>query len=165
MPIVPTARCLSALVVYIFPISACAGSGILDGRAEKSLQAQGVCVLQVGVCTSGKLRVSSGLAVASPVGDRGAPNALALNTTQEESKMSELAHAEIGKIHANTDHRQRAVRTIGAMQTSCIAAKRQQNPQRNCRGGVVGPWRRLVGQGRLSPRAHTLCDAVSFSWL
>ena len=53
--------------------------------------------------------------------------------------MSESAHAEIGKIHANTDHRRRAVRTIGAMQTSCIAPKRQQNPQRNCRGGVVGP--------------------------
>jgi len=52
--------------------------------------------------------------------------------------MSELAHAEIGKIHATTDHRQRATRTIGAMQPSCIAPKRQQNPQRNCRGGVVG---------------------------
>ena len=47
----------------------------LDGRAEKSLQAQGVCVLQVGVGTSGELRVSSGLAVAlNPAGNRWAPN-------------------------------------------------------------------------------------------
>ena len=36
------------------------GQTFLDGRAEKSLQLQGVCVLQVGVCTGGELRVSTG---------------------------------------------------------------------------------------------------------
>ena len=110
----------------------------MDGRAEKSLQVQGVCVLQVGVCTSGKLRVSSGLAVAFPVGDRGAPNALALNTTQEESKMSESVHAEIKKVLQTNAGRQRASRTIGAVQTSCIVPDRQQIPWSRHQGGVVG---------------------------
>ena len=108
------------------------GQTFLDGRAEKSLQVQGVCVLQ-------------------------------LHTAQSESKMSELAHAEIGKIHATTDHRQRATRTIGAMQPSCIAPKRQQNPQRNCRGGVVGPCGNLAkGREDVISCGCVLCVSVKY---
>ena len=136
----------------------------MDGRAEKSLQVQGVYVLQDGVCTSGKLRVSSGLAVAFPVGDRRAPNALALNTTQE-SKMSQSVHAEIGKIYTTNADRQRAIGTIGVVQTSCTTPGRWQNLRRNRQGGVVvvgGGWG--LGEAECL-REHALCDAVSFSWL
>ena len=62
------------------------GQTFLDGRAEKSLQVQGVCVLQ-------------------------------LHMTQKESKMSEVVHAEIGKIHTTNVDRRRAIRTIGVVQT------------------------------------------------
>ena len=117
------------------------GQIFLDGRADKSLQAQGVGLSQVGIGRNGILRVSSGSDNSvNPAGNRWAPNAPLTNTTQKKSKMSELAHAEIGKIDTAVNAvGQRASRTIGAMQTSCIAPKRQQNPQRNCRGGVVGP--------------------------
>ena len=75
----------------------------MDGRAEKSLQVQGVCVLQVGVGKSGILRVSSGSDNSvNPAGNRWAPNALVLNKTQDESKMSQSAHAEIKKSWAHT---------------------------------------------------------------
>ena len=53
--------------------------------------------------------------------------------------MSELAHAEIGKIDTATNAvGQRGRRTIGAMQTSCIAPERRQNPWQQAQGGVVG---------------------------
>ena len=83
------------------------GQTFLDGRAEKRLQAQGVCVLQ-------------------------------LRTTQKESKMSESVHAEIGKIYTTNADRQRAIGTIGVVQTSCTTPERWQNLRRNRRGGVVG---------------------------
>ena len=83
------------------------GQTFLDGRAEKSLQVQGVCVLQ-------------------------------LHTAQSESKMSELAHAEIKKILPTNAGRQRASRTIGVVQPSCIAPDRQRNPWSKHQGGVVG---------------------------
>ena len=79
------------------------GQTFLDGRAEKSLQAQGVCVFQVAdTCDPSKGQV-------------------ALRITQDESKMSESVHAEFMNRRATNEHRQRATRTIGAMQTSCIA--------------------------------------------
>ena len=109
------------------------GQTFLDGRAEKSLQAQGVCVLQVGVGNSGILRVSSGSAVAvNPARNQWAPNALVLNKTQGKSKMSQSAHAEIKKISCITNAvRQRAIRTIGWVQTSCTTPYRWQNSRRN----------------------------------
>ena len=114
------------------------GQTFLDGRAEKSLQVQGVCVLQVGVGNSGILRVSSGLAgAANPVGDRWAPNALVLNKTQEQSKMSQSVHVEIKKIGQTGADRQRANRAIGEMPTSGISTYSQRNPRRNRQGGVV----------------------------
>ena len=113
----------------------------MDGRAEKSLQVQCVCVLQVGVGKSGILRVSSGSD--NPVNharNRWASNASITNITQTNSKMSELAHAEIGKIDTATNAvGQRGRRTIGTMQTSCIAPERRQNRWQQAQGGVVGP--------------------------
>jgi len=123
------------------------GQTFLDGRAEKSLQAQGVCVLQVAdTCGPSKGQV-------------------ALRTAQSESKMSESAHAEFMKIHATTKHRQRAIRTIGAMQTSCIAPERQQNPQRNCRGGVVGQCGSLVDGVSSGDRDRVLQVSVGYKTL
>ena len=135
----------------------------MDGRAEKSLQVQGVCVLQVGVGTSGKLRVSSGLVVAfNPAGNRGAPNAPVLNKTQEKSKMSQSVHAEIGNIYiyiyciTNADQ-QRAIRTIGWVQTSCTTPYRWQNSRRNSRGGVVGAGGCLGLGQTIDPCRGVLC--------
>ena len=92
------------------------GQTFLDGRAEKSLQAQGVCSLVVAdTCCPSKGQV------AHP-------------TKQSESKMSELAHAEFMKTHAATEHRQRANRTIGVMQPSCITPDRRQIPSRSRQG-------------------------------
>ena len=125
------------------------GQTFLDGRAEKSLQAQGVCLLQVGVGKSGILRVSSGSDNSvNPARSRWSPNASITNITQQKSKMSELAHAEIGKIDTATNAvGQRGRRTIGAMQTSCIAPKRRQNPWQQAQGGVVDQFGSLCGQG------------------
>jgi len=116
------------------------GQTFLDGRAEKSLLAQGVCSLVVAdTCCPSKGQV------AHP-------------TKQGESKMSELAHAEFMKIHATTVHRQRANRTIGVVQPSCTIPYSQQIPWRNHRGGVVDPGGGLPGSGVL--RCDSLC-AVS----
>ena len=111
----------------------------MDGRAEKSLQVQGVCVLQVGVGNSGILRVSSGSAVAvNPARNRWAPSALVLNKTQETSKISQSVHAEIRKRYCITNAvQQRAIRTIGWVQTSCATPYRYQSSRRNSRGGLV----------------------------
>ena len=50
------------------------GQTFLDGRAEKSLQVQGVCLLQVGIGKSGILRVSSGSGSSvNPARNRGPP--------------------------------------------------------------------------------------------
>ena len=80
------------------------------------------------------------------------PNAVITNITQQKSKMSELAHAESGKIDTVINAvRQRVHRTIGAMQTS-VSPDRRQNPWQQAQGGVVdqfgslcGQWERLVG--------------------
>ena len=78
----------------------------MHGRAEKSLLAQGACSLVVvGTCDPSKGQV------AHP-------------TTQVESKMSKLAHAEFGKSGIHTD---------------------AQTPRRNGRGGVVD-WALDVGR-------------------
>ena len=61
--------------------------------------------------------------------------------------MSELARAECVKIHATTVHRQRANRTIGAVQPSCIITCSQQIPWRNRRGGIVDPGGGFLGLG------------------
>ena len=92
----------------------------MDERAEKSLLAQGVCSLVVaGTCDTSKGQV------AHP-------------TKQDESKMSQLAHVEIGKRHTANADRQRAIGTIGVVQPSCIAPDRQRNPWSKHQGGVVG---------------------------
>ena len=70
------------------------------------------------------------------------PNALVLNKTQEQSKMSQSVHVEIKKIGQTGVDRQRANRAIGEMSTSGISTYSQQNPRRNRQGGVVdcGDW-------------------------
>ena len=96
------------------------GQTFLDGRAEKSLLAQGVCSLVVvDACCPSKGQV------AHP-------------TKQGESKMSRLAHVEIKKMDQTSADRQRADKAIGVMQPSCITADSQQNPWRKDQGGVVG---------------------------
>ena len=125
------------------------GQIFLDGRAEKSLQAQGVCLLQVGIGKSGILRVSSGSDNSvNPAGNRRAPNAVIANKTQHnKSKMSELAHAEIGKIDTATNAgRQRVQRTIGAMQTS-VSPDRRRSSWQQAQGGVVSSLVRFVANG------------------
>ena len=68
-----------------------------------------------------------------------APNAVITNRTQHKSKMSELAHANIGKIYCITNtNRSRAIRTIGETQSSCVKPDCWQYPRRNGRGEVVG---------------------------
>ena len=136
----------------------------MDGRAEKSLQVQGVCVLQVGVGNSGILRVSSGSAVAvNPARNRWAPNALVLNKTQEQSKMSQSVHVKIGKVDATTNaDRRRVIRTIGVVQPSCITPERWQNPGRNRQGGVVDLGDGSRGPGGNGLRDNSLCASVSY---
>ena len=70
--------------------------------------------------------------------------------------MSRSVHAEIGKIDAAANVvGQRASRTIGAMQTSCIAPDRRQISWQQAQGGVVGRSGGL-GQGR----DHVTCAAI-----
>ena len=125
------------------------GQVFLDGRAEAGLQVQGIGLSTVGIgrAPCGILCVSSGSDNSvNPARNRWAPNAYITNITQQTSKMSELTHAEIGKIDTATNAvRQRGRRTIGAMQTSCIAPERRQILWQQAQGGVVGR-RRGLGQ-------------------
>ena len=95
---------------------------------------------KLGIGKSGILRVSSGSDNSvNPARNRWAPNAVITNRTQQQSKMSELAHANIGKIYCLANaNRPRATRTIGGTQPSCVKPDHLQNPRRKCRGGVVG---------------------------
>ena len=97
-------------------------------------------MLQVGIGKSGILRVSSGSDNSvNPARNRWAPNAVTTNKTQHKSKMSELAHANIGKIYCITNtNRSRAMRTIGETQSSCVKPDCWRYPRRNGRGEVVG---------------------------
>ena len=90
------------------------------------------------------------------------PNASITNITQQKSKMSELAHAEIGKIDTATNAvGQRGRRTIGAMQTSCIAPERRQNPWQQAQGGVVDQFGSLCGPRDVGDELSCLrCDRV-----
>ena len=112
------------------------------------MQAQGVCLLQVGIGKSGILRVSSGSDNSvNPARNRGAPNAVIANKTQHKSKMSESAHVKIGigKIYCITNtNRLRATRTIGKTQPPCVKPDCWRYPRRNGRGEVIGDVPRLV---------------------
>jgi len=72
--------------------------------------------------------------------------------------MSELAHAEIGKIHTTNVDKRRAIRAIGVVQPSCITPGSWQSPWRNRRGGVVDWGDGLVGPGIERPRDNLLCQ-------
>ena len=95
------------------------------------------------------------------------PNAVITNRTQQQSKMSELAHANIGKIYCLANaNRPRVTRTIGGTQPSCVKPDRLQNPRRKCRGGVVGNMlisahAKLV---KIGTRAHELRTSRQISW-
>ena len=95
------------------------------------------------------------------------PNAVITNRTQQKSKMSELAHANIGKIYCLTNaDRPRAIRTIGGTQPSCVKPDHWQKPRRNRRGGVVGNMHRsahaeFVKIGTLAQKQRT---SKQISW-
>ena len=95
------------------------------------------------------------------------PNAVITNRTQQMSKMSELAHAENGKIYCITNaDRPRAIRTIGGTQPSCVKPDRWQKPRRNRRGGVVGNMHRSAHAEfvKIGTRAHELRTSRQISW-
>ena len=101
------------------------GQIFLDGRADKSLQAQGVGLSKVGIGRNGILRVSSGSDNSvNPAGIRRAPNAVVTNQIQHNtSKNLELAHADIivGKLKCITEkYTLHSTRPIGRAQTSCV---------------------------------------------
>ena len=123
-------------------------------------------MLQVGIGKSGILRVSSGSDNSvNPARNRWAPNAVITNITQQKSKMSELAHAENGKMYTDTNAgRQRVQRTIGAMQTS-VSPDRRRSPWQQAQGGVVSSLVRFVANGNDWPGVTACggCDRVCAS--
>jgi len=79
--------------------------------------------------------------------------------SQQKSKMSELAHAENGKIYTDTNAgRQRVQRTIGAMQTS-VSPDRRRSPWQQAQGGVVDQFGSL-GQWDLNCSLAYSSDCV-----
>ena len=126
--------------------------------------AVGVWLLQVGVGKSGILRVSSGSDNSvNPARNRWAPNASITNITQQKSKMSELAHAEIKKSHQTNERADNAQRAIGKMQSSCIVPERQQSLWSKHQGGVVGRSE-VVDHGPIECCSRTRCgDSVVIS--
>ena len=104
-------------------------------------------MLQVGAGKGGILRVSSGSDNSvNLAGNRWAPNAPLTNTMQKKSNMSELAHAEFGKIGMHSE---------------------KQKPCRKGQGGVVD-WDPLVEplvtlrQDSVELRASTRASPVSY---
>merc|ERR1712086_809427 len=118
------------------------GQVFLDGRAEAGLQVQGAGLLTVGTGSApkGSLCVSSGSGNSvNPASKQRASNATNKNKVQHISKISELAHVNIGNAYClTTVYKPRVTRTIGETQPSCVKPDSYQNPRRNGRGGAVG---------------------------
>jgi len=121
------------------------GQIFLDGRADKSLQVQGVGLSKVGIGSvpCGILCMSSGSDNSvNPAGVRRAPNAVGAKQIQHNtSKNLELAHADIivGKLKCITEkcilH---STRPIGSTPTSGVRPNWWWYPRRKCRGEAVG---------------------------
>jgi len=121
------------------------GQIFLDGRADTSLQAQGVGLSKVGIGSvpCGILCVSSGSDNSvNPAGIQRAPNAADTKRIQyNKSKNSELAHADIivGKLKCITEkHMLHSTRPIGSTPTSGVRPNWWWYPRRKCRGEAVG---------------------------
>jgi len=127
------------------------GQIFLDGRADKSLQAQGVGLSKVGIgrAPSGILCVSSGSDNSvNPAGIRRAPNAVVTNQIQHNtSKNLELAHAKVivGKLNCITEkYISHYTRPIGSTPTSGVRPNWWCYPRRKCRGEAIGDVHKSV---------------------
>ena len=74
-----------------------------------------------------------------------------------------LVHAQPGNIHATNLDEQRAVRTIGVVQPSCITLRSWQNLRRIRRGGVVDRGDGFVAYGDLTHPSDNALHAVSYN--
>ena len=120
------------------------GQIFLDGRADTSLQVQGIGLSKVGIGSvpRGILCVSSGSDNSvNPVGMQRAPNAADPKKIQyNKSKNSELAHAKVivGRLKYITEKSiSHYTRPIGSTPTSGVRPNWWWYPRRKCRGEAV----------------------------
>jgi len=157
------------------------GQIFLDGRAETSLQVQGIGLSKVGIGSvpCGILCVSSGSDNSvNPAGVQRTPNAAETKKIQYKSKNSELAHVTVigGRLKCITEkYIPHYTRPIGSAPTSGARPNWWCYPRRKCRGEVsgdvhtsahaqFGSWA-CTSQNEVRGDVHTSVHAKCGSWM